>query len=75
MATRLAPVKRVAKMFKAHLRNILTFFRLRISNGPAEALNNRISELIAKSCGYRNRERFKNDVMFHLGGLNLYPAQ
>lgn len=74
MATRLAPVRKVAKMFKAHLRNILTYFRLRISNGPAEAINNRISELIAKSCGYRNRERFKNDVMFHLGGLNLYPA-
>lgn len=28
-----------------------------------------------QSCGYRNRERFKNDVFFHLGGLDLYPAQ
>lgn len=75
MATRLEPVKKVARMFKAHLRNILTYFRLRISNGPAEAINSRISELVLQSCGYRNRERFKNDVFFHLGGLNLYPAQ
>jgi transposase len=75
MATRLEPVKKVARMFKAHLRNILTYFRLRISNGPAEAINSRISELVLQSCGYRNRERFKNDVFFHLGGLDLYPAQ
>lgn len=75
MATRLEPVKKVARMFKAHLRNILTYFRLRISNGPAEAINSRIQQLVQQSCGYRNRERFKSDVFFHLGGLDLYPAQ
>lgn len=75
MATRLAPVKKVARMFKNHLRNILSYFRLRISNSPAEAINSRIGELVAQSCGYRNRERFKADVFFHLGGLDLYPAQ
>jgi transposase len=75
MATRLEPVKKVARMFKAHLRNILTHFRHHISNGPAEAVNSRISQLVLQSCGYRNRERFKNDVFFHLGGLDLYPAQ
>ena len=75
MATRLEPVKKVARMFKAHLRNILTYFRLRISNAPAEAINSRIQELVQQSCGYRNRERFKIDVFFHLGGLDLYPAQ
>ncbi len=75
MATRLEPVKKVARMFKAHLRNILTYFRLFISNGPAEAINSRIQELVQQSCGYRNRERFKRDVFFHLGGLDLYPVQ
>ena len=75
MATRLAPVQKVARMFKAHLRNILTYFCLRISNGPAEAINSRIQELVQQSCGYRNRERFKRDVFFHLGGLDLYPVQ
>ena len=75
MSTRLAPVMKVARMFKAHLRNILTHFRLRISNGPAEAINSRIGELVAKACGYRNRERFRRDVFFHLGGLDLYPSQ
>jgi len=25
------------------------------------------------ACGYRNRERFRNAILFHLGGLDLYP--
>jgi transposase len=24
--------------------------------------------------GFRNRERFRNAIYFHLGGLDLYPA-
>ena len=75
MATRLEPVKKVARMFKAHLKNILTYFRLHITNGPAEAINSRIQQLVQQSCGYRNRDRFKRDVFFHLGGLDLYPVQ
>ena len=27
----------------------------------------------AMACGYRNRERFRNALLFHLGGLDLYP--
>lgn len=34
----------------------------------------RIQQLIQQACGYRNRELFKRDVLFHLGGLDLYPA-
>jgi hypothetical protein len=26
-----------------------------------------------KSCGYRNRQRLKTDILFHLGGLNMSP--
>jgi hypothetical protein len=44
-----------------------------LSNALAEGVNSRIQHLIQKACGYRNRERFKRDVLFHLGGLNLYP--
>jgi transposase len=73
--SRLQPVKRVARMFKRHLANILTFFTHRLTNGPIEGLNNKIQGLIKKAYGYRNNERFKTDVLFHLGGLDLYPAQ
>jgi transposase len=71
---RLRPVKRVARMFKKHLANILTFFRLKLTTAASEGLNSRIAGIIKKACGYRNRARFKADVFFHVGGLNLYPA-
>lgn len=73
--SRLAPVKKVARTCKAHLDHLLTFFMHRLTNGPIEGLNNAIQGLIKKAFGYRNRERFKTDIYFHFGGLNLYPAQ
>jgi transposase len=73
--SRLGPVKKVARMCKAHLANILTFFVHRLTNGPIEGLNNKIQGLIKKAFGYRNKERFKTDIFFHLGGLDLYPSQ
>ena len=73
--SRLEPVKKVARMCKRHLGNILTFFQHRHTNGPMEGLNNAIQGLIKKAYGYRNKERFKTDIFFHLGGLDLYPTQ
>jgi transposase len=73
--SRLEPVKKVARMCKRHLDNILTFFQHRHTNGPMEGLNNAIQGLIKKAYGYRNKERFKTDIFFHLGGLDLYPSQ
>jgi len=26
------------------------------------------------ACGFRNRDRFRRAIYFHLGGLDLYPA-
>lgn len=73
--SRLGPVKKVARMCKNHLANILTFFVHRLTNGPIEGLNNKIQGLIKKAYGYRNKARFKTDIFFHVGGLDLYPTQ
>ena len=73
--SRLEPVKKVARLCKRHLGNVLTFFVHRLTNGPIEGLNNAIQGLIKKAFGYRNKARFKTDIFFHLGGLDLYPAQ
>lgn len=73
--SRLVPVKKVARSLKKHLDNILTYFTHRITNAALEGLNNRIAGLVKKAFGYRNRERFKTDILFHLGGLDLYPSQ
>lgn len=75
MATRLEPVKKVVRLFKKHWANIVTYCRHHLSNAPSEGLNSRIQQLIHKACGYRNRTRFKRDVLFHLGGLDMNPAR
>ena len=73
MRCRLEPVKKAARTIKAHLWGILNAVVLDVSNGPAESLNSRIKMIKAKSRGYRNKQRFINDIYFHLGGLDLYP--
>jgi transposase len=73
--SRLEPVKHVARSFKRHVDNIVTYFDHHLTNAALEGLNSKIQGLIKKACGYRNRERFKTDIMFHCGGLDLYPAQ
>lgn len=71
--SRLEPVKQAAKTLKAHLFGIMNFFEHRISNGPAEGINSRIETLWKSACGYRNKARFRTVILFHLGGLDLYP--
>jgi transposase len=39
-----------------------------------ESMNSRITRIKAMACKYRNRERVRNAVLFHLGGLDLYPV-
>ena len=73
MRSRLEPVKKVARMMKRHLPNIVSYFRHRITNAALEGINNKIQSLIKKAYGYRNTDRFKTDILFHCGGLNLYP--
>ena len=38
-----------------------------------EAKNARIQWVKKMACGFRNRERFRMAILFHLGGLNLMP--
>lgn len=71
--SRLDPVKKVARSFKAHLSGILSIFKHGFCNALAEGVNSRIQLLMQKSCGYRNRERLKTDILFHFGGLNMDP--
>ena len=44
-----------------------------ITNASSEGMNSRIQAIKRKACGFRNRERFRNAIYFHLGGLDLYP--
>ena len=73
MRSKLEAVKKVARTFKARLAGIVTLFKHGFCNALAEGVNSRIQLLMQKSCGYRNRERLKTDIVFHFGGLNMNP--
>jgi len=72
--SRLEPVKDVARTIKDHLWGILNAIVLKADNGGAESINSRIKMIKVRSRGFRNKERFRNAIYFHLGGLDLYPA-
>ena len=74
MRSKLEPVKRVAKTIKEHLWGIINAVVLQADNGGAESINSRIKMIKVRSRGFRNKERFRNAIYFHLGGLDLYPA-
>lgn len=73
MRSKLDPVKKVARSFQAHVNGILAVFKHGFCNALAEGINSRIQLLTQKSCGYRNRQRLKTDILFHFGGLNMNP--
>lgn len=75
MRSKLEPVKKIARMIKEHLPQVLNFFVHRITNAYSEGFNSTIQALIKRANGYRTRERLKRDLFFHLGGLNLYPEK
>jgi transposase len=72
--SRLEPLKRVARMLRRHLQGVLNAISSGVTNARVEGLNTTIQGLKRAARGFRNRERFRNAIYFHLGGLDLYPA-
>jgi len=71
--SRLAPFKAVAKSIKKNLWGIINAIVLQANNGSAESINSKIKMIKAKARGFRNNERFKTAILFHCGGLSLFP--
>ncbi|MGB7621155.1 MAG: ISL3 family transposase [Terriglobia bacterium] len=69
---RLGPIKKVARMLRAHLKNIVTYAKHRITNAVTEGINAKIQAIKKTACGFRNMEHFKIAIYFHCGGLDLY---
>jgi len=51
----------------------LTSFNHWIVDSTSEGINGRIQAFKLMACGYRNREHYKTAILFHCGGLDLYP--
>jgi hypothetical protein len=74
LRSQLEPIRKVAKMIREHMWGIINAIVHRATNAGAESINAKIQRIKRMACGYRNRDRFRNAIYFHLGGLNLYPA-
>ena len=71
--SRLPAMVKLAKTIRKHLWGIINAIVLDANNGKSESMNSTIQKVKARSHGFRNRERFRNAIYFHLGDLNLYP--
>lgn len=67
------PMRSVARTINDHLWGIINAVVLKRSNAIAESTNSRIQRVKSRACGFRNRDRFRTAIMFHLGKLDLYP--
>ena len=73
MKCKLEPMIRAAAMVQKHLDGIINAILPKTTNALGESMNAKIQKIKSQACGYRNRTRFRNAIMFHLGGHDLYP--
>jgi len=73
LSSNLEPMVKAATTINNHLWGILNAIYLFAFNADSESLNAKIQKLKSWACGFRNQERFKTAIMFHLGVLDLYP--
>jgi len=71
--SRLNPIAASAKSIKKHLWGIVNAIVHKRTNAQAESLNAKIKTLKVRAKGFRNKERLKTAILFHLGGLKLAP--
>lgn len=72
--SRLTHMKSVAQLIARHFENILTYLRIPITNAASESVNSKIQWMKYQARGFRNETRFMRAILFHCGGLDLYPA-
>jgi len=71
--SRLEPIIKAAKTIKNHIDNIMTYFSHRVTNGLSEGINSHIEKIKRMAYGFRNRDNYRAAILFHCGGLDLYP--
>lgn len=72
--SRLKHMISAARTLKRHLGGILAAVRNRISNAVTEGLNNKIESIKRAACGFKNKEAFRNAILFHCAKLDLMPS-
>jgi len=75
LRSRLEPIRKVARTIRDHLEGILNAIVHDATNAKAESINAKIQRIKRRACGYRNTDRFRAAIAFHLSGLDLYPCK
>ena len=70
---RLAPMVKTSRTLRDHLLGIIHAVVLDVTNAHLEFVNAKIQALEKRACGYRSRDRFRDAILSHGGGLDLYP--
>ena len=75
LRSRIEPMRKVARMLRAHEELILNWFRAKgeISNGPVEGLNNKIRVVTRRSYGFRTYHAMETALYHNLGRLPEPP--
>lgn len=69
----LEPIRKVARMIKNHFAGVINAATSDITNAMSESVNSHIQRIKKRACGFRSRVRYREAILFHLGGLDLYP--
>lgn len=68
---RIDEMKKVGRTIKEHLWGILNAVKMKTNNAILESKNSIIQYIKRMACGFRNKDRFRTAILFHLGGLNM----
>ena len=68
-------VNTVIATFERHKQGIINAFETRTDSGKHENLNGRIQSILAKARGFLNFDRFRINVLFYFGKLELLPQK
>jgi transposase len=68
-------VNNVIETFDRHLQGIINAIITKTSSAMHENINGKIQSIIAKARGFLNFDRFRINVLFYLGNLNLKPLK
>jgi transposase len=74
LKSRLKPMIALAKTIRSYLWGIVNAAVTGVTNAISESKNTIIQKIKANACGFRNRHRFRNAILFNLGGLDMAPT-
>lgn len=71
--SKLDPMKKVARMLKAKLGNVVTWWRHPITNAVSEGLNSKIQSIKSAARGFHSFASYRIRILFFCGKLDLKP--